>query len=522
MATIVVNRTLKGLLEQRARHSPQAPFLCFDDQHGDVETLNYAEFDSRVNQAARVLGQLGIGPGDTFNAHLSNCPEFLYLWLAAAKTGAVMMPSNVLSSVDELVYLISHSASRVVFTDNERRAAMEEVASHCDAVRDIVVCDPGVGAPGRSLAQLMAAQGTAAPAHQPRASDRVAILYTSGTTARPKGVMVTHSNYLYAGETVARATAMTAADRQLLVLPLFHGNAQYYSTMSTLITGASLVLMPRFSARRYFDQAIAHGCTMGSLFAAPIRMILAQAERPELSRNKLRVVLFAQNVSETQLTQWQRRFAAPLLQLWGMTETMGPPLMNPLFEQRDNMSMGRPAMGYEVKLVDEKGAEVAPGQAGQIIVRGIPGETVMAGYLDNPEASAATLRDGWLWSGDTARLDAGGFFHFVDREKDMIKRSGENVATSEVEAVIARHPDVFDCAVIGVPDAMRDEAIKAVVVLKPASARRGEAADAVAIIAWCEARLASFRVPSLVEFRTELPRTSVGKIQKHLLRGTAS
>ncbi len=146
----------------------------------------------------------------------------------------------------------------------------------------------------------------------------------------------------------------------------------------------------------------------------------------------------------------------------------------------------------------------------------------MAGYLNNPLASTQTIRDGWLWSGDNARQDADGFFHFVDREKDMIKRSGENVATSEVEAVIVQHPDVFDCAVIGVPDAIRDEAIKAVVVLKPESERSGEMVDGEAIIAWCAQRLASFRVPSLVEFRTDLPRTSVGKVQKHLLRGLNS
>jgi len=511
-----VNRTLKSLLEQRARLTPRAPFLIFDDLQGGVETLSYSRFDTRVNRVATVLGQLGIGAGDTFNVHLSNRPEFLYLWFAAAKTGALMMPTNVQSSVAELEYLINHSSSRIIFTDGERGAAMREVASRCACVGELVYCDaPAQTDPG-SLAARMAAAADAAPEHVPRGTDRVGILYTSGTTARPKGVMVTNSNYLYAGETVARAIALSPADRHLVVMPLFHGNAQYYSTMSTLVSGASMALMPRFSASGYFDQAIAHECTVSSLFAAPIRMLLAQQERPELARNRLRVVLFAQNVTAAQLAEWQRRFQAPLLQLWGMTETMGPPLMNPLFEQADNMSMGRPVMGYEVKLVDTGGREVAPGKVGQIIVRGIPGETLMAGYLDNPQATRETLREGWLWSGDNARQDEDGFFRFVDREKDMIKRSGENVAASEVEAVILQHPQVFDCAVIGVPDEIRDEAIKAVVVLKPEAA--GGGTDAAAIIGWCEARLAKFRVPSLVEFRKELPRTSVGKIQKHLLR----
>jgi crotonobetaine/carnitine-CoA ligase len=196
-----------------------------------------------------------------------------------------------------------------------------------------------------------------------------------------------------------------------------------------------------------------------------------------------------------------------------MTETMGPPLMNPLHYRRNNMSIGLPAMGYRVKLVDEQGSAVPRGETGQIIVAGEPGRTLMKGYFNNPGATEDTIRDGWLWSGDNARQDDDGFFHFVDRAKDMIKRAGENVAASEVEAVILTHPQVFDCAVVGVPDPMRDEAIVAVVV-----AVEGASVKSDAIIAWCKDRLASFRVPERIEFRELLPRTSVGKIQKHVLR----
>jgi crotonobetaine/carnitine-CoA ligase len=166
-----------------------------------------------------------------------------------------------------------------------------------------------------------------------------------------------------------------------------------------------------------------------------------------------------------------------------------------------------------VRLVDERGATVPRGEIGQIVVAGEPGRTLMKGYFNNREATEDAIRDGWLWSGDNARQDDDGYFHFVDRAKDMIKRAGENVAASEVEAVILTHPRVFDCAVIGVPDALRDESIVAVVV--PVA---GQALDSDAVIAWCKERLADFRVPERVEFRELLPRTSVGKIQKHLLR----
>jgi crotonobetaine/carnitine-CoA ligase len=252
---------------------------------------------------------------------------------------------------------------------------------------------------------------------------------------------------------------------------------------------------------------------VASLFAAPIRMLLAQAHKQAHRDNQLRVVIFAQSVSRAQLNEWHERFGAPLLQLWGMTETMGPPLMNPIDYARDNMSMGLPVMGYEVALVDAKGECVAEGEVGEIVVRGEPGSTLMQGYYRNPEATAETLRDGWLWSGDNARQDANGYFCFVDRAKDMIKRSGENVAAVEVESVILAHPEVFDCAVIGVPDPLRDESIMAIVVVK-----EGARLSTDDIMNWCRQRLASFRTPEFVEFRQELPRTSVGKIQKHILR----
>jgi crotonobetaine/carnitine-CoA ligase len=173
--------------------------------------------------------------------------------------------------------------------------------------------------------------------------------------------------------------------------------------------------------------------------------------------------------------------------------------------------MGMPVLGYEVKIVDEAGREVPPGTVGELIVQGTPGVSLMKGYFKNAEATAQTLRDGWLWSGDQARRDADGYFFFVDRKKDMIKRAGENVSASEVEAALQQHPAVFDAAVVGLPDPLRDEAIKAYVIVKD-----GATASAEELIAWCRARLSPFKVPEAVEFRAAFPRTSVGKIQKHL------
>ena len=505
--------TLPTLVEERARTAPDAPFVIFDDLAGGVSMRTYREFAGDVNRTAHLLGDLGIRRGDRVALLLSNCPEFLDLWFGAAAIGAVIVPVNTASSAAELEYLAGHSDSRSIFTQAPCLETAEAVARRCPNVESVIVCGPGARSPETSFTGLAAGRADAPlPGPPPGPTDDAAILYTSGTTARPKGVLVTHANYLYAGQTVANAIRLTPDDRHLVVLPFFHGNAQYYSTMSTLVAGASMAMTARFSASRYFDQAIAHRCTASSLFAAPIRMLLAQPRRPELASNPLRVVLFAQNVTPAQLGEWRERFGPQLLQLWGMTETMGPPIMNPVDGERRNMSMGLTVAGYATDLVSDDGRPVPRGETGQLVVRGVPGRTLMKGYYKNPEATAATLRDGWLWSGDTARQDPEGYYHFVDRAKDMIKRSGENVAASEVEAAIREHPRVFDCAVIGVPDDIRDESIFAVVVPSDDSLREDE------IIAWCRRRLASFRVPQQVQFRAALPRTAVGKIQKHVLR----
>ncbi|HSS64208.1 MAG TPA: AMP-binding protein [Gammaproteobacteria bacterium] len=502
---------MRSLIEYRAETAADEVFVVFDDLSGATTRATFREFDAAANRSAHLLLDLGLQPGDRINLHLGNCLEFLYLWFGAAKAGIVIMPTNTQASVEELQYLLDHSGSRLIFTQSEFESTAREARERCASVEDVLLC--GTGDQGAEFRARLLAQPDTPPNEEPRSEDVVAIMYTSGTTSKPKGVLVTNANYIYAGETVAKAIRLSPRDRHLTVLPLFHGNAQYYSIMSALVTGASIALTARFSASRYFDLAIAHGCTVASLFAAPIRMILAQPRAQAHRGNALRVVIFAQNVTASQLEEWEERFEAPLLQLWGMTETMGPPLMNPIDFARDNMSIGFPVMGYEVALVDDEGKPVKQGQVGEIAVRGEPGWTLMKGYFNNPEATAKTIRNGWLMSGDNARQDEKGYFHFVDRAKDMIKRSGENIAASEVEAVILEHGAVFDCAVIGVPDPIRDETIVAVVVV-----REGRRLTDAEVVEWCRERLARFRVPGHVVFKQALPRTSVGKVQKHLLR----
>jgi crotonobetaine/carnitine-CoA ligase len=501
---IVAFRTLRTALEDKARRFPDAPFLWFEDADGRGRgPWTWRDFDREVNRAAHLLLARGLKPGDRFNLHLGNCPEFLVFWLAAAKTGTVMVPTNPVSTPEEMAYILGHSEARLAVTEPRVGEACRAVRARCSALLDVVDCRP--------LEPLLKGLPDTPPDVAVASSDEVSMQYTSGTTSRPKGVLLTHGNYLYGGEVMARTMRAAPDDRHVIVLPLFHAGAQLHAFIPMLLVGGSVALMERFSAGRFVDQVIRHEATLAALFAAPIRMLLAQPRRPEDGATRLRAVSYAQNVTPQQFEEWHQRFRAPLLQIWGMTETMSLPLMQPLDLPPKPLSMGRPVLGYDVKIVDETGREVPPGTVGELVVRGTPGVSLMKGYFKNPEATAQTLRDGWLWSGDQAWMDGEGYFFFVDRKKDMIKRAGENVSASEVEETLKEHPAVFDAAVVGVPDPVRDQAIKAYVIVTD-----GASATAEELIAWCRNRLSAFKVPETVEFRATFPRTSVGKIQKHL------
>ena len=514
LMNIVGNRNLRVALEQKAEAFPDKTFLIFEHPDERTSLYTFRQLDQMVNRTANALLSMGVKKGDKVNLHLTNCPEFLFIWYAAAKIGAVMVPTNPLSPPDELSYPVQHSESVVSVTQPDLLPVVEAIRDSCPDIRQVVLC--GVDDPPSGVvpfSELVEGQPDELRKVPLEPEDEAAIMYTSGTTSRPKGVLVTHANYVYAGEVVSKLMRLTPDDRQLVTLPLYHANAAYYSVTTALIVGASVALMPRFSASRFMKQAIRHECTVTSLFASPMRMILAQPENPADRENQLRLVIFAQNVTEAQLDEWHARFDAPLMQIYGMTETMGQPVTNPLDYTRNNMTMGMPTLGYECRIVDDEGSDVGVGVPGQLLVSGVPGRTIMKGYFKNPDATAEAIRDGWLWTGDIVEADEQGYIRFVDRTKDMIKRAGENVAAGEVEMVIKTHPGVADAAVIGVPDPIRDETIKAFVILK-----EGHRATEEDIVEFCESRLSKFRVPEFVEFRVDFPRTSVGKTQKHIMR----
>jgi carnitine-CoA ligase len=498
--------TIATVLARGAEERKDETFLLFETSEGSQLERSWSEIADRAARMANLLTSLGVSPGNRVNVHLANSPEFYDCWFGCALAGAVMVPTNPILSRAELNYELAHAGCVVGVTQPDLATAVEEARS--GSLREVVI------ARDHGFEEQLAVRSDVFDATDRGPEDVAAILYTSGTTSRPKGVMVTNANYLYAGEVVAQHLRIRPDDRWLVVLPLFHANAQYYSTMSAVVSGASIALTERFSASRWPRQAARLRATIASLFAAPIRMILAQTPRPDDARNGLRAVIFSQNVTEQQLVAFEQRFQAPLLQLYGMTETIAPPTLNPLYGTRRNMTIGLPTLGSRVRIVDDSGRDVPPGRVGELLVGGVRGRSLMAGYLDDPNATERALRDGWLHTGDNVCADADGYLRFVDRAKDMIKRAGENVSAGEVEAVVNAHPSVFESAAVGVPDDMRDEAIKAFVVLHP-----GASVTAEGIIVWCLERMAKFKVPSEVVFVDELPRTSVGKIRKDALRG---
>ncbi|MCZ6678971.1 MAG: AMP-binding protein [Candidatus Poribacteria bacterium] len=510
---IIGNRTLSGVFSTFAAYHPDKTYLIFEDLEAQCQQWSFAQFEERVNQTARWLLKMGVKRGEVFAFHAPNSPAFVMLAIAASRIGAVMVPTDYRATVEELTYIIDHSESRLIVTEPEPLAVAQAAASATSCVQDVVLsrCDAPNGHPifEREIAQ----QETSHPNVETSADDVVHMIYTSGTTSRPKGVLLTNKALIYGGEVFARASGLRNADRHLISLPVFHAAAQCHAFWPSLVCGAGIVLSPRFSPTRFFGLAIRHQCTMAALFAAPLRMLLAQPPNERWRFHQLRNITFAIALTEEQFHDWARHYGRSLQHLWGMTETVGLPLMSPLYGPRNLPAMGRPVLGYDVRIVDDEGNESAPGEVGQIIVSGKPGHTVMKGYFKNRKATDETIRDGWLYTGDNAYYDEQGFYYFVDRGKDIIKRGGENVAPSEIEAVIKQIDGVSDVAVVGLPDAMYDEVPQAFVILKPDATL-----DDRQILEYCSRHLTRFKVPVSVVFCEGFPRTSIGKIQKHLLR----
>ncbi|GAA4863792.1 AMP-binding protein [Pseudonocardia benzenivorans] len=514
MHDLIGDRTLRDLLDERTARTPEKTYLVYEDAEGTITEFSYLEFSRRVDELAAGLAALGVGKGDRVTIHLRNSPEVLEAWFALATLGAVFVPSNVANTAGEIQHVVSYSGSVAVITQPLFADVVARAVAECPTVRHTLMARTETAPEGTLLLDDQRLAGATPPDNGVGPDDVVEMIFTSGTTARPKGVLLTHANALHSGERSSRALLLDSSERCLTSLPVFHVNAQSLTVLSSLTVGGTAIVLEEYRATKFWDQVRAHKATQISLVAMQARTLLAQPPRDTDDQHDVRRVFYALNITTDERDSFEKRYGVELVNGYGLSEAMTLVTVAPVFGPKRWPSIGVPLHDRVVKLVDAEGNEVPRGEVGEIVVQGRPGRTLMLGYHNDPEATARTLVDGWLHTGDNAYVDEKGYFYFFDRGKDMIKRAGENVSTVEVESVLLDHPEIVEAAVIGVVDPIRDEAVKAFVALAAGSTLTVEA-----IQEHCATRLARFKVPTIVEIRDELPKTSIGKIEKKLLRG---
>ncbi len=447
---------------------------------------------------------------------MENCPETILAWYACARLGAVAVTTNARAAGPEIGYFANHAGAVAGITQPK---LADLVAAHCTGLRWLAVCDHDGGeasAPGHSgddsLARLFA-DSIDLPSLATDPMRDVGIQYTSGTTSRPKGVVWTHANALWGFRVNALHTGTRAEDVHLLYMPLFHTNAQAYSLGASLYAGAACVVMPRFSASRFWSIAVKHRCTFASMLMFSVRALMHQ---PVPDRHFFR--LWGASVSEPPS---DRHFRVRTIGWWGMTETMSHGIVGDLHQRNRCMTIGKPAPEYGIAVTRDDGSPADPGEIGHLLVKGVPGLSLFKEYLYDAQATCAAFDDqGWFLTGDRVVLHQDGFIQFSDRDKDMLRVGGENVAASEVERVIMSVPGIEECAVVGRRHPMLDE--EPVAFVRP-SAGVANATSALTqqVVERCRSELADFKVPRAVWLVDDFPRSTLEKIAKASLRRRA-
>jgi crotonobetaine/carnitine-CoA ligase len=510
------DRTINDLLSERADSHGDHTFLVVEDRDGAIAEYTYAEFERVVRRCAGGLHELGVGPGQFVVIHLVNRPELLIAWFAAARLGAAMAPSNVANTAAELQHILEVTEAPLVVTETALVDVVTDAIALAGSAAKVAVVGESAGS--QIPFEQLSGSATEPPDVPVSSNDLAELIFTSGTTRKPKAVMLTHANCLRAGLDAVHCLWLDDGERCLTALPLFHVNAQAMSLFGTLTVAGTLVVIQEFRASKLWAQVRRHRATQTCLVAMQLRTILAQPPAEGERDHQVRRLFYAINVTDAEKEAFEQRFGITLINGYGLSEGMTLLTCAPVVGPRRWPSIGLPSPGRRILLLDDEGNEVAPGEVGEIVAVGRPGRDIMLGYYKDPEATEAALRPGGrMHTGDNAYADEQGYLYFFDRKKDMIKRAGENVSALEVESVVLDHPLVVEAAVIGVPDDIRDEAVAVVVV-----ASGPDALTADQLIAFCAERLAKFKVPTIVRFADELPKTSIGKVRKDELRKTFS
>ena len=512
--------TVRQLLEQQAGHHVDKTFLIVPE---DGREFSYLEFDVAVNRTAAVLRALGVGHGDKVAILTTNVPEFLFGFFGAMKLGAVAAPINNLLKAAEMQFIMAHSEARVLLTTRRFLDLVTPIRSALPDLQEVVVMGASEDVPGAlNFTQLLAAAPAIAPAAMVDPDDEAVILYTSGTTGKPKGVLITHANLIADARDVSTWHRLGEADRTICVLPLFHVNGEVLSTMTPLYSGGSVVLPERFSASRFWPVVARYRPNWFSAAPTVLTILLnTPVDRTALDVSCLRFCLCGTAPLPVELhKRFEETFGIMVLEGYGLTETTCRSTFNPhppegagTLGQSDGYrklgSVGLP-IGNEVKVCDDADHEVPPRVVGEVVVRG---ENVMKGYYRDAQATAEAMRSGWLHTGDLGYKDEGDYLYITDRKKDMIIRGGENIYPREVDEVLYEHSKVHQAAAVGVPDSKYGEEVTAFIVLK-----EGETASEEEILSFCRARLADYKCPKVVRFLDDIPKGPTGKLLRRKLR----
>ncbi|BCY09398.1 long-chain fatty acid--CoA ligase [Actinoplanes sp. L3-i22] len=498
---------LAVILRESANARPGAPAIICDQG-----AMTYAELDARSDAVAAALTARGVRPGDRVALQLPNVPEFPIAFYGILKAGAVAVPLNVLLRAPEIAYQLSDSGTRLLITwgtllgDATKGAAQAGVA-------DCYAAGPGPVDPVRPFAELTVPVPLRQPLADREPQDVAAIVYTSGTTGRPKGAELTHLQLYMNADIPGRLFELRPDDVVLTVLPLFHVFGLSSTMNAGIRFGAALSLVPRFTPDAVLGAIARDRATIFDGVPTMFTALLAHPDAARYDTSCLRVCISGGDaIPAPVMDGFEQRFGVPILEGYGMTETAATISFNCTEKDRRVYSVGRPVWGVEVQVWDESGYPLPAGSSnvGELVTRGYH---TMRGYHDDPAATAEAFAGGWFHTGDLGYFDADGFLFIVDRKKEIIIRGGYNVYPREVEEVLHQHPGILTAAVIGVPDERLGQEVKAFVVPRP-----GPAPTAAEVIAHCRERLAAYKYPRVVELRSSLPLSGAGKVLKKELR----
>lgn len=463
---------------------------------------------------ARGLGELGIGKGDKVAVLLANCPEYILAWFALGVRGAVLVPVNTALKGQGLEYVLRQSDAVAILTSADHLPNLAPVLGELPAIRRRLWHGDGKARPGEDwipLSDLLAGPGEHPPTSV-AGPDVAVILYTSGTTGFPKGVMLSHHAYVHAGRTYLGVIEARKDDILHNCLPMFHINIQRNTIMGSLHGPLPMVLGERFSASRFWGEVRGQRATVVNTVGAMMSILYARPVVPEEREHAVRL-MYVGAMPGGLWKPFEERFGVRIIDGYGLTESGGAMVtVNPTGAPRPG-SIGLPLPCFEVAIVDGDGRRLPPRTPGEIVFRPCLPNLMMEGYYKMPEATARAFREGWFRTGDRGYSDGDGYYYFVDRIKDSIRRRGENVSSLEIESILQQHPAIAECAAVGVPSDLGEEEVKVAVVVKPGLTLTPEE-----LVAWSGARLAAFMVPRYVEFLETLPRTETGRIQKFKLR----